>query len=1253
MKKDWEKLHFNRIEGYKNQIEEIFNKATKEAALMGALFDEADLFSQSFNFKDYPQTKQRIDKLMTQVHSDIQTVVVNGATAEWKHSNLKNDELAKGILGIKNNDEIPEKFQKYFNNNNKALAAFLNRTEKGMNLSDRVWKYTEAFKQEIEIGLDMGIRAGKPAAEMARDLKKYLQEPDRLYRRVRDASGNLQLSKAARDYHPGRGVYRSSYKNAMRLTRTETNMAYRSADNERYQQLDFIVGYEVKLTNNPAHVVDICDDLKGKYPKTFKFVGWHPHCMCHVTTILKTPEELDKDIDNILEGQETDTRSVNSVDQMPENFKQWAKQNQDRIATAKSQPYFIRDNFGNKPVDEWFIKQPGAAKAPAVAPAAKPEVGRTPEQQFLHEFNLIKNPKTTPEQLLKTKEIKQIMDEGFGEDTAQWVEDYWARPANSKPKTYHRYDGAGEGVAGMGNGLYLGRDPNALNHFYNHWGERELNLSTFKGDPKWLDIMDPRREKLWDEFLKKKGINPRNSSELGEIVKKLGYDGIKYFDPHATGEEYVLFNTKLLKKVARAKLPEQRAAIQNAWDTRIAAKQAKIKPFELTDEAKERLHKKHPSINFRFEGGITKESYGKSMGGFNIEELTDELSDTFGKRGIEFTSFRMVEKPSEVMEIFIVGKTKDGDYIHLYRSFKKQGDKKIVLHNMFTVPLDLQGTGISKEVFKPLYKQYKAAGIKKIYVHANLDVGGYTWGKYGFIAPEDQALNIIKKAKRRLTKAQWDDAMITFNEWKASSQNSGKFPMRLLSDKKYGKRLLLETEWDGSIDLTDLAQRKTFENYLYAKKKAAKVIKTAEQKKAIQAAWDARKERMRKERIAKIAKERIAARSAGKKAEIQKAWDTRKAEARRKKIIEAAEKRHAARSQAQITAIQNRWEWNRINKMDANDPIAPVKINAKTIADYITAQRNSTGVTLSDKAAEILIIQVNEIRAKITPEFIAKAKAAGMKKEIIETVTVAKLSTTRLGAIEWRYKAIEEKIENWEKAQIAKKTKPKTLKFKPEDYSKERKDNALWTESQSTADAALRDKAGKTWISASEKEKIAAHNYTGNDYEPMNGYLRGKISPWFTGGEAALKEQVNNLTALLNRSELGTDIWLQRGVGLKQNLFGVDMGTISEDQAKKLFLNKTVTEKGFSSCSPAKGGGFSSDLLLNIYAPKGTKAIYAEPFSKFGKGGKLLWDGVSKQSSFSSEFEVILQQKTKFKVIKIEKNPYGQWFIDIEVIEQP
>ena len=70
---------------------------------------------------------------------------------------------------------------------------------------------------------------------------------------------------------------------------------------------------------------------------------------------------------------------------------------------------------------------------------------------------------------------------------------------------------------------------------------------------------------------------------------------------------------------------------------------------------------------------------------------------------------------------------------------------------------------------------------------------------------------------------------------------------------------------------------------------------------------------------------------------------------------------------------------------------------------------------------------------------------------------------------------------------------------------------------------------------------------------------------------------------------------------------------------------------------------------MNIYAPKGTKAIYAEPFSHYGDGQKLKWDGIAKQHSFGHEDEIIFQQGTKMRITKVEVTG-GTIFLDLDVI---
>ena len=351
------------IAAIERQIDEIFNTAAREAAALGASISSVNP-DRLFSFDDYPQTKDRLNKLLQGLNKNIQVAIINGVRSAWTLSNNKNDELSRQVFGDNVGKLSKQAYRRYFSTNDEARKAFEERQANGLKLSDRVWNYTTGFKDEIELGLDASIRSGMSAADMTKELRQYLKYPDRLYRRVRDEHGNLQLSKAAAAFHPGQGVYRSSYKNARRLAATETNMAYRTSDHLRWQQADYVVGIRVVLSNNhtllgqdgkPHKFADICDELsapldftpeekRGLYPKDFKFVGWHPHCRCHALSVLKTPEEMQEDTKRILAGEETTTESVNRVTDVPREFKSWIADNEDRMMSAKSIPYFLSDN---------------------------------------------------------------------------------------------------------------------------------------------------------------------------------------------------------------------------------------------------------------------------------------------------------------------------------------------------------------------------------------------------------------------------------------------------------------------------------------------------------------------------------------------------------------------------------------------------------------------------------------------------------------------------------------------------------------------------------------------------------------------------------------------------------------------------------------------------------------------------------------------------------------------------------------------
>ena len=372
----YESEHNKTIERYAMLIKQLFGIALNEFAQVASIVEDDYSGNEMFNFDDYPQTMATVAKIVNTLANNMNVSVVNGCKAVWDISNKKNNALVESLF--KGKDLTDEQKIRYFQNNEPALKAFTERKHNGLRLSDRVWNIVGGYKNDIETALSVSIEQGKSAHDLAKEVQQYLNEPDKLFRRVRDEFGELQLSKNAKSYHPGAGVYRSSYKNALRLARTEINMAYRTADFTRYQQLDFIVGIEIKTSgNHPEH--DICDQLSGRYPKDFKFVGWHPNCRCYQKTILKTEEEMERDEERMRKGQEPIANSENSVNDVPDGFKGWVEDNEDKIKKAKSKPYFVTDN-PKYTVDKPVELTPEQRRENTLRKAKERHAARTQEQ---------------------------------------------------------------------------------------------------------------------------------------------------------------------------------------------------------------------------------------------------------------------------------------------------------------------------------------------------------------------------------------------------------------------------------------------------------------------------------------------------------------------------------------------------------------------------------------------------------------------------------------------------------------------------------------------------------------------------------------------------------------------------------------------------------------------------------------------------------------------------------------------------------
>lgn len=226
-----------------------------------------------------------------------------------------------------------------------------------------------------------------------------------------------------------------------------------------------------------------------------------------------------------------------------------------------------------------------------------------------------------------------------------------------------------------------------------------------------------------------------------------------------------------------------------------------------------------------------------------------------------------------------------------------------------------------------------------------------------------------------------------------------------------------------------------------------------------------------------------------------------------------------------------------------------------------------------------------------------------------------------------------------------------SIPFDADAYSQARKDAAVWAKNTKDADDILRAKCGEVWRNATDEEKNAIFGYT-SSYHNINEPLRG-LTYYGSAADTQLGlDRIPLMESIINKSYYDKDIWLQRGGGMVElKKFGLSNYAYATDAEIMALIGKEGTEGAFTSAGVAKGKGFGGNVITNIYAPRGTKMMYAEPYSSFGNGSGRSWDGIAKQSTFGSESEIILQRGTTFRVTKVEKSG-NTWYIDVEVINQ-
>ena len=142
--------------------------------------------------------------------------------------------------------------------NMNAMEALLKYRPTGLTFSESVWDATWEVQKRLKFMVNQAVMLGTSSQNLARDIKKYV------------SADGIRTSP---------GVYKSAYKNAWRLARTEMNRAYTEGQIRYAMKKNWIDGMIWRLGNTDA--CEQCRALAGTfYPKDDVPERPHPHCMC-------------------------------------------------------------------------------------------------------------------------------------------------------------------------------------------------------------------------------------------------------------------------------------------------------------------------------------------------------------------------------------------------------------------------------------------------------------------------------------------------------------------------------------------------------------------------------------------------------------------------------------------------------------------------------------------------------------------------------------------------------------------------------------------------------------------------------------------------------------------------------------------------------------------------------------------------------------------------------------------------------------
>lgn len=166
----------------------------------------------------------------------------------------------------------------------RALGKLI-KGNRGISLSTKIWDLHSTSYKEIRRMIAKGYTDGLYVGDIMKNIRGFLYLPEADMRKK-------YWKEFYKQYPPGRGRYKSAYKNMDRLIRTEVTRAYREATAEYASRKAWVKG--VKWHRSAGHGICTsgeCDEYEqsdlyglgdGVYPPSAVPIS-HANCQCYIT----------------------------------------------------------------------------------------------------------------------------------------------------------------------------------------------------------------------------------------------------------------------------------------------------------------------------------------------------------------------------------------------------------------------------------------------------------------------------------------------------------------------------------------------------------------------------------------------------------------------------------------------------------------------------------------------------------------------------------------------------------------------------------------------------------------------------------------------------------------------------------------------------------------------------------------------------------------------------------------------------------